>query len=735
MNQVTKIREYLPQKGIAFRESNGELITHCIFGKCDADSRGNEAHLYFEAETGRYHCKKCGERGNLVTLTKHFGDSIEDIALNLRTSKKQKRNMKFDTELVKTCYQALPTHIRQYLNARGITDATIGSHKLGYGTFYKKWWITFPVKDINGNYVFLKLKRDPGDATNPDKGKVYPIGVTAQLYDWDTLKNASDSIMIVEGEPDKLLLTSLGIPAVTSTGGAETFKEEWVEEIEKGRKIYICYDNDESGKGGAKKVAKLLESTGNEIYIVTLPDEVGEKGDITDYFMKLKGNPNDLFGKYAKKFDGTEKAERIKKIEKPEREISFVEWRETIQENFPDLLFPAEIGLSIISQILIKDITNPFALVLIDVPSAGKTIVINFFSEIEDLTYASDKFTPASFVSNATNVRKQDLEKIDLLPRLQYKMFLVRDLATLFSKRDDDLNECLGLLTRVLDGEGLNTDSGVHGQRQYVGEYLFMLLAGSTPIPPRVWKMMGSLGSRLFFLNVNPREKSEEELAEQLTTLAYKEKEKLCRMATSGFLKTLWHMYPEGVDWNKTVDGQEDKLIITRCAKLLAKLRGVIDLWKDKWEDAGKYEYTVPIVEKPDRINQLFYNLCRGHALVHGRTQINQDDLRLIVELAIDSAPTIRARLLRKLLENNGMMQTHEVEIALKCSKPTAHKEMETLKISGVCYLTQESRGVVGEPEKTLHLAKDFQWFLGDECKKLRGIPLPPQQGTLADSL
>ncbi len=431
--------------------------------------------------------------------------------------------------------------------------------------------------------------------------------------------------------------------------------------------------------------------------------------------------------------DIPDKIERIKEVEKPKEEISFVKWGETIKNNFPDLLFPAEVGLSIIAQILIKDITNPFALVLVDVPSSGKTITINFFSEIKELTYATDKFTPASFVSNAVNVKKEKLKDIDLLPRLKYKMFLLRDLSTLFSKRDEDLNECLGLLTRVLDGEGLNTDSGVHGQRKYVGEYLFMILAGSTPIPPRVWKMMGNLGSRLFFLNMNSREKSEEELAEQLTTLAYKEKENTCRLATKNFLYALWHNYKEGIEWNKTKDRKEDKVIIARCSRLLSKLRGVINVWKDKSQDGEVYDYTHPVIEKPDRINQLFYNLARGHAIVCGRTQINQDDLKLIIELAIDSAPTIRAKLFRKLLENDGKMKTEEVMKALNCSRPTAHKEMEALKILGVCDIIQDSCGEVGEPEKEINLVNSFKWFLDDECKKIRGISIEPKQDTLSD--
>lgn len=719
--QTITIKEYLIRKNITFREVGKEIITHCVFNNCDKDSSVAEGHLYFDAETGQYDCKKCGTKGNIITLAKHLGDSIQDIALPQITPKNPRKSTKFDAVLVETYHQALPAHIRQYLNARGITDAIINEYKFGWGKFYGKNWITIPIKNEVGNFSFLKLRKDPEDAANPDKYKFYPTGSKATIFGWETLENNKDTLFICEGEFDRLVLLANGISAITSTAGAETFKQEWADKIiGKYRKIYICYDNDDAGRKGAERVARMVEKGGNEIHIISLPEQVGEHGDITNYFVDLKGNPDDLFSKYAKEFSEWEKSERIKKIAKPEREINFDEWQGIIKNNFPELLFASEVGLAIISQILIKEITNPFALVLVDVPSAGKTITINFFSEINELTYASDKFTPASFVSNATNVKKEKLPEIDLLPRLKYKMFLIRDLSTIFSKRDDDLNECLGLLTRVLDGEGLNTDSGIHGQRQYVGEYLFMVLAGSTPIPPRVWKMMGNLGSRLFFLNMGVKEKSELELAEQLTTLAYKEKEKTCRKATKDFLYTLWCKYQAGVDWDKTADKQEHKIVIARCAQLLAKLRGVINVWKDKGQDGEVYDYTHPVIEKPDRINQLFYNLCRGHALVCGRTQINQDDLRLAVELAVDSAPTIRAKLFRNLLENNGTIKTGEVMAALNCSRPTAHKEMEALKILGICNLTHESFGQVGEPEKTLNLFKDFEWFLSDECKNIR---------------
>jgi len=98
--------------------------------------------------------QKCGESGNIITLAKHFGDGINEIALNPRISTKKPSGTKFDAELVDTCHLALPANIRQYLNARGVSDAIIDAHKLGWGKFYGKWWITIPVKDIYGSFQF-----------------------------------------------------------------------------------------------------------------------------------------------------------------------------------------------------------------------------------------------------------------------------------------------------------------------------------------------------------------------------------------------------------------------------------------------------------------------------------------------------------------------------------------------------------------------------------------------------
>jgi hypothetical protein len=288
----TTIADYLSQKGIAYHESGQELITKCLFGDCDKDSTGNEAHLYFNKETSQYECKKCGEKGNLITLQKHFGDQVTPQRASSYSGPR------FNDALVHKCHDELPVRIRTYLNNRGIIDGVIDSYKLGYGTFYGKQYITIPVMDDTG-YKFFKLRQDPeiGD------GKItYPKGAEAQLF--GMYAGSEDAQILCEGELDALALISQGCFALTSTHGAGTFKEEWIDgDIKKCKKIYVCFDSDEAGRKGSTRVLKILESVGlRNLYHITLPEEVGDGGDVTDYLAKLKLPVIELFNSYAKEY-------------------------------------------------------------------------------------------------------------------------------------------------------------------------------------------------------------------------------------------------------------------------------------------------------------------------------------------------------------------------------------------------------------------------------------------------
>lgn len=295
--ETITIREYLDKKTIPYRELNGELITACLFGNCDKDSRPNEGHLYFQTETGQYHCKKCNSSGNIFTLVKHLDDAIDDISLHpkQKTGRVSKSKKKLDISLVEQCAENMPERIRTYLNNRGITDETIEKRKLGFGKFYGKDWIIIPIPNDQGSWAFLKLRRDPEDETNENKYKFYPTGSGSSLYGVESIENAQE-VWICEGEFDQMILAQQGITAITSTAGAGTFKREWAEILVRVPRVVICFDNDKAGKDGVDRVVKVLEEEleNTSIFRADLSEDMEKGGDISNYFGAYEGNKETL---------------------------------------------------------------------------------------------------------------------------------------------------------------------------------------------------------------------------------------------------------------------------------------------------------------------------------------------------------------------------------------------------------------------------------------------------------
>lgn len=176
---------------------------------------------------------------------------------------------------------------REYYRQRGLTDETIDYFKLGWdGTRY-----TIPVM-VGGQVVNIRRRRD--DANRREKGEkmLNTAGFgTATVFNQDCLK-AAETVIIAEGEFDTMLLVQHGWTAVCGTAGCGTFKPEWLS-LFASKRVYVCYDNDLAGNSGAAKVAALF---GERARIVTLPEEVGEAGDVTDFFVRLGYTDADFEG-------------------------------------------------------------------------------------------------------------------------------------------------------------------------------------------------------------------------------------------------------------------------------------------------------------------------------------------------------------------------------------------------------------------------------------------------------
>lgn len=295
------------------------------------------------------------------------------------------------------------------------------------------------------------------------------------------------------------------------------------------------------------------------------------------------------------------------------------------------------------------------------------------------MTYKSDSFTPKSFVSHA-NLSAKALLQIDLLPKIRHKIFLSPEMATLFGKRKDDLIENLSTLTRILDGEGLETDSGIKGKRGYSGDYKFVWIGATTPIQNKVWKIMGKLGARLFFLNIEQKNKLDSDLINDvIITPAYDKKVKECREVIHKFLDSLFYNGLFNFKWNKKKDEEKCHDYIIWLVDLLRRLRAPLQIWSSEKEDG--YSYSTPIIEEPERAIATLYNIARGYAIINDRNYITKEDIKVISKIVLSSMPYDRSLIFNILKEKKGVIEAELISSELKCSIDTAHKIMKTLEV------------------------------------------------------
>ena len=183
-----------------------------------------------------------------------------------------------------------------WLHRRGITDEVIFLSKIRWGvTPTMGEGVIIPVNDEHGKLLFNKYRRDPRNDVKPKY--TYDKGGKTALYNIEHVLD-SDTILITEGELDALVAMSANIPAVTSTGGALSFRSEWAPFFAD-KKVYICYDNDDAGAEGAVKTLAIIPHA----HIVFIPEIAGVK-DITD-FVARGGDLHALLST-ARHYDGIE---------------------------------------------------------------------------------------------------------------------------------------------------------------------------------------------------------------------------------------------------------------------------------------------------------------------------------------------------------------------------------------------------------------------------------------------
>ncbi len=311
-------------------------------------------------------------------------------------------------------------------------------------------------------------------------------------------------------------------------------------------------------------------------------------------------------------------------------------WENVIGANKWDYF---EACLSAVCTLFLKDNKNPLGIVIIG-PSAGsKSTILNMFKYLPNgLTHHTDKFTPASFLTQATNVPKDKLEEVDLIRKLPNRILLVPDLVSMFGRKEQEVKESLSILTRVMDGDGLSNDGGVQGHREFNEECVFVMLGAIVKLSPAIWRIVSEMGTRLLFIRmdrINVHESQTENLERQLKNgYNFKAEELELKKMTYNLIEERIDKYGiRKTTWEKDYDDTIIRLL-SLTSELISKLRIIVN------KDVG-FEQN----ETPYRVLKQLENLLQGRAILYNRNNLEESDLNLALQVALSSVDEARGQI------------------------------------------------------------------------------------------
>jgi len=424
--------------------------------------------------------------------------------------------------------------------------------------------------------------------------------------------------------------------------------------------------------------------------------------------------------------------QKMESVEEWQKLVKEKYWalKHTADENFPGLWFSLEFQLSVKTILNIKNCTLPFIGIILGRPGSQKTLGIELMRK-EKYTYYTDSFSAKAFVSHSTAVSKKEIEEIDMLPKIKNKLFLTPELSPTFAKKDDDLKEIIGIITRIADGHGYKSDSGAHGGRGYTGEWMFTWIGAAVDIPHSVHKLLSTLGPKIYFIRVPKIQKSEKDYLKQLQGDEFAVKFKRVQDALTDYLRT-FDTGPQldfdkntnllKMPWNAQKEDENSLVWIIKLGKLLGHLRAYAPTWGTKDTQGTEYAYAMAKVEEPDRAIEQLRNLARAHALTQGRNYITSEDIPIVIKTVLSTASIERVNIFDLLLAHNGTLNTRQIELSLNLHEHVAHRTMAELKAVGLVNLDE---GQHGNSIKTITLRSEFKSFLDKEFRKLREEFIP----------
>ena len=153
-------------------------------------------------------------------------------------------------------------YIHPYMYKRKLTDEIIEKYDIGYDRINDM--ITFPVRDIDGNCLFV--------AKRSVKGKFFllPNSKNKPLYGVYELDYSKPDVYICESFFNALTLATYGLNAIALMGTGSRYQYNLINKLPF-RRIIICLDGDSAGRIGTKKLLNEIYR-GKIVYFIDMPD-------------------------------------------------------------------------------------------------------------------------------------------------------------------------------------------------------------------------------------------------------------------------------------------------------------------------------------------------------------------------------------------------------------------------------------------------------------------------------
>lgn len=480
-----------------------------------------------------------------------------------------------------------------YFKDHGISEESITK----FGLDYSKDKITIPIRDESGEVMYNKYRHlgEGGGKYSFDKGS-HP-----SLFNTEALKEG-DYVFLVEGEMDCIRLDQENIKAVSTTGGAGTFDEEWVEYFQ-GKKVFILYDNDEAGKEGAAAIAELLPSSLN----IVLP--AGKK-DVCEYFQD---------------HDKKEFKQLVKEQEKAAR----VTYQELCSIFDKWLLLPDKNVIRILLATLASHFftTDPLWMFFVAPPSGSKTEIISTVANLPFCHLLSD--LTAQTLASGMPVKKGN--DPSLLNQLKNNILIMKDFTTVLNMRYEDKNIILSQLREVYDGRYSKTfGTG----KAFTWEGRLTLIAGVTSIIDTHSSVFQTMGERFVMYRI-PQAKDTDVAYKALTNFGH---EKEMRKELRDAMKKYFFSIKIPRTDEMIIPGEILEALSTLSSYVVRARTGLV---RDNYKKELTY---IPEAEAPSRLAKQLGTLLIALAVIDGRKNVTWDDYALTLRVGLDVIPNNRTR-------------------------------------------------------------------------------------------